>query len=425
MYSLRFALCGFQRAGAFTTEYLPHSRKGDDSGGDTPLPIPNREVKPASADGTAGETPWESRSSPISHSVAHSSVQPNSLVILSLGVGETRYLGRILASEGTTTANGATDGSEDRSALGRPERGICARRGRAVRQRVGARLPGGGDRCADDLVSFVNHQTYPAHTFCRLPTGIAIKRSIRLESCGVANQRQVMGAVRYPRSVAIHKGWYWVNDPVEGGSDKGLELDRVAFFSDGVFAIAITLLVLEIRLPEPAPGSHPNRSGALLEELWPDFYSFLISFWFVGTLWIAHHRVFHYIRDYDRRLLLINLFFLMWIVLLPFSSTLLSRYEDQQAAVIIYAAHVAVAELALAWVWRHASRTPHLMEARLMDARQRKYNELLVVALPLVFALSIVVSFISALAAELSWLLVFLVRPVLLRITHYSGAYDR
>ena len=115
-------------------------------------------------------------------------------------------------------------------------------------------------------------------------------------------------------------------------------------------------------------------------------------------------------------MLLINLLFLMWIVLLPFSATLLSRYEDQQVAVIIYAAHVAVAELALAWVWRHASRTPHLMDTRLMDGRQRKYNELLVVALPLVF--------VSALAAQLSWLLVFLVRPILLRITHYSGVYD-
>lgn len=59
-----------------------------------------------------------------------------------------------------------------------------------------------------------------------------------------------------------------------------------------MFAIAITLLVLEIRLPEPMPGSHASRlSIALVEELWPDFYSFLISFWFVGTLWIAHHRI--------------------------------------------------------------------------------------------------------------------------------------
>src|SRR5829696_10558420 len=98
MYSLRFALCGFQRAGALRTQYLPLFSKGDDSGGDTPLPIPNREVKPASADGTAGETPWESRSSPIFHSAAHSF---RATEIPPLGAGETRYLGRILPSEGT------------------------------------------------------------------------------------------------------------------------------------------------------------------------------------------------------------------------------------------------------------------------------------------------------------------------------------
>ena len=65
-YGSRYAVFKGQRPWAgLTTEYLPLFRKGDDGGGDTPLPIPNREVKPASADGTAGETPWESRSSPI------------------------------------------------------------------------------------------------------------------------------------------------------------------------------------------------------------------------------------------------------------------------------------------------------------------------------------------------------------------------
>jgi len=216
-----------------------------------------------------------------------------------------------------------------------------------------------------------------------------------------------------------------VNEPSEGGLKRDSDFDRIAFFSDGVFAIAITLLVLEIQLPEPIAGSHSSGLlNALVEELWPDFYSFLISFWFVGTLWIAHHRVFHYIRGYDRTLLVLNLFFLMWIVLLPFSATLLSRFEEQQLAVIIYATHVAVAELSLAWVWRHAARAPQLMDTRRMDPRQRRYNELLVFAMPLVFAFSIGVSFISPQAAELSWLLVFLVRPVLLRITHYSGTYD-
>jgi hypothetical protein len=65
------------------------------------------------------------------------------------------------------------------------------------------------------------------------------------------------------------------------------------------------------------------------------------------------------------------------------------------------------------------------MDATRMNSRQRRYNELLVLAMPLVFALSIGVSFISVPAAELSWLLVFLVRPVLLGITHYSGTYER
>jgi uncharacterized membrane protein len=216
-----------------------------------------------------------------------------------------------------------------------------------------------------------------------------------------------------------------VNEPSEGGLQRSPDLDRIAFFSDGVFAIAITLLVLDIRLPEPIPGSHASGLvSVLVEELWPDFYSFLISFWFVGTLWIAHHRVFHYIRGYDRTLLVLNLFFLMWIVLLPFSATLLSHFEDQQVAVIIYAAHVAVAELALAWVWRYASHTPQLIDTSRMDSRQRRYNELLVFAMPLIFAFSIGVSFFSPQAAQLSWLLVFLVRPVLLRITHYSGSYE-
>jgi Endosomal/lysosomal potassium channel TMEM175 len=107
--------------------------------------------------------------------------------------------------------------------------------------------------------------------------------------------RKIVEAVE--EAFATQQGWFWVNEPSEGGLQRSPDLDRIAFFSDGVFAIAITLLVLEIRLPEPIPGSHASGLvSALVEELWPDFYSFLISFWFVGTLWMAHHRVFHYIR---------------------------------------------------------------------------------------------------------------------------------
>jgi uncharacterized membrane protein len=111
--------------------------------------------------------------------------------------------------------------------------------------------------------------------------------------------------------------------------ERGTDIERIVFFSDAVFAIAITLLALEIRVPDV-----PDDPAALREAflaLGPVFFSFFISFWFVGTYWVAHHRVFHHIGGYDRRLLFINLLFLMWIVLLPFSSSLLGEYGDQGA----------------------------------------------------------------------------------------------
>ena len=83
-------------------------------------------------------------------------------------------------------------------------------------------------------------------------------------------------------------------DPKENWVERGTDVERTVFFSDAVFAIAITLLALVIRVPEV-----PEEATALREalfELWPKLFSFFISFWFVGIYWVAHHRVFHYVR---------------------------------------------------------------------------------------------------------------------------------
>src|SRR3954454_8361492 len=112
--------------------------------------------------------------------------------------------------------------------------------------------------------------------------------------------------------------------------ESGTELERTIFFSDAVFAIAITLLALEIQVPQIPDGSVPALLPTALLSLWPKFFSFLISFWVIGNYWLAHHRIFHYINGYDRGLLLINLLFLMWIVLMPFSSSLVGEYGNQQ-----------------------------------------------------------------------------------------------
>ena len=125
--------------------------------------------------------------------------------------------------------------------------------------------------------------------------------------------------------------------------------------------------------------------------------------------------MFRQVRAYDRGMLLINLLFLMWIVLMPFSSSLIGEYEHQQLPVIIYAVHNILASLSLTWLWRHSSKDGRLVETNL-DPRLVRYSSLRAVFVPSVFLLSIGISFISVDVARLSWLLLgVLTGPILQR----------
>jgi uncharacterized membrane protein len=197
----------------------------------------------------------------------------------------------------------------------------------------------------------------------------------------------------------------------EPSIESGTDVERTVYFSDAVFAIAITLLALDLEVPENLAAV--ELPSALL-ELWPKFVSFLVSFWIVASYWLAHHRIFHHIGAYDRRMLLINLLFLMWVVLLPFSSSLIGEYEDSRLATIVYALHNIVASSTLSWLWWHASKDGRLVKASL-DARAVRYNELRALFLPAVFVSSIGLSFVSVELARLSWLLAFLATPILRR----------
>jgi uncharacterized membrane protein len=205
----------------------------------------------------------------------------------------------------------------------------------------------------------------------------------------------------------------------EHWTESGTDIERTVFFSDAVFAIAITLLALDLRIPQlPESTAASELSDALL-DLWPHVFSFLVSFWVIGFYWLAHHRIFHFVRAYDRRMLRINLLFLMWIVLMPFSSSLIGEYENLQLPVIIYAVHNILAGLTLSWLWRHASKDRRLIKTDL-DPRTVRYYNLRALFLPTVFMLSIGISFISAEVARGSWLLAFLVGPVLQRYARRS-----
>jgi uncharacterized membrane protein len=117
-------------------------------------------------------------------------------------------------------------------------------------------------------------------------------------------------------------------------SHAGYDLGRLFAFSDGVFAIAITLLVLTIPIPNVRD---PAELPAQLAGLAPSLAGFALSFWLVGTLWIAHHRLLRQLDFCDGAILWINLLLLMGVCLVPFASSLLARYGGAPAGVIPYA----------------------------------------------------------------------------------------
>ena len=193
------------------------------------------------------------------------------------------------------------------------------------------------------------------------------------------------------------------------------ELERLIFFSDAIFAIVMTLLVLEIRVPEVPPALAAAEVPGRVLALWPKFFSYVLSFLVIGNYWIAHHQSFRYVMSYDRTLLWLNLLFLLSISFIPFPTALLEEYEELRFAVIVYAASVGLARLLLALEWGYVIKGPIQISDDL-DDRLARYNFFRGFAIPLIFVISIGVSFFSVPLATSSWVLMFLADAVLWRL---------
>ncbi|HEU0297420.1 MAG TPA: TMEM175 family protein [Anaerolineales bacterium] len=133
-----------------------------------------------------------------------------------------------------------------------------------------------------------------------------------------------------------------------------VEMNRLNNLSDGVFAIALTLLAFDIRLPEGVQvGDLPKNLLALA----PKFMVYLISFVVIGGAWGAHQRMLNQIKRGDGLLVWFNLFCLLFVALLPASAAVLGRYPDTFLAITCFALDVALIQLTTLWLWRHASRS--------------------------------------------------------------------
>jgi len=149
----------------------------------------------------------------------------------------------------------------------------------------------------------------------------------------------------------------------------GHALERLIFFSDAVFAIAITLLIIEIRVPEVHPPADDYAFLIALAKLIPNFVGFFVSFFVIGSFWAGHHRVFDCARHWSPRIVLPNLFVLCTMAATPFFTALSSEYYGHRVPVAFYCGWLALAALANIWLQRVVTSPPVVGEQIPADQR--------------------------------------------------------
>jgi uncharacterized membrane protein len=198
----------------------------------------------------------------------------------------------------------------------------------------------------------------------------------------------------------------WIHDRgrvADVSADLG-ETGRIEAFSDGVFSIAITLLVLEIKVPQPTQPGVPL--AVALWRQWPAFAGYALSFVTIGIMWASHHTMFMLIRKSDHNFRMLNVLVLMFVSFLPYPTALVAQYLREPAgrktAVVVYAATFLA--IALIWygAWRYAIRNGRLIGEHVEAARVNALSRQYAVG-PAAYAIGLALAFVSP-AACLVWL---------------------
>ena len=179
-----------------------------------------------------------------------------------------------------------------------------------------------------------------------------------------------------------------------------IEFSRIVAFSDGVFAIAITLLVLNLTI------EHGLADDEVWDALWgqrENLLAYAISFAVIGRFWLVHHRFFGEVKAFDNRLITLNLLYLGWIVLLPFSSDVLGEYGGDTPGVVVYSVNLAGVVL-LGMLMFADARRAGLTE---IDDRTNREGWIRAVYVSSIFIVSIPIAFLAPEIAPLLWLALF------------------
>jgi uncharacterized membrane protein len=198
--------------------------------------------------------------------------------------------------------------------------------------------------------------------------------------------------------------------------------DRVITLTDAVLAIVMTLLVLEIVVPQLSQSEVASELPKRLLELLPDVWSYAISFVILGFFWIAHDDQFHYIIRANRTFLWITIFYLMFIAFIPFSTALIGEYGNQPISEVIYGINITIV---LFWTyiqWRYATKEHQLVKSDLDPKFIAKMSRRLIVGL-ILYPIAIAISYLNTQVS----LILFVLIPIyyLIPPRYYGFKQDR
>jgi len=178
-----------------------------------------------------------------------------------------------------------------------------------------------------------------------------------------------------------------------------LTKDRLEALADGVFAIVMTLLVLDLRVPEIAGSPAGAELSQRLFGLWPHFFAYVVSFLVLGIFWINHHFMFEHIERSNSRLAWINILFLMFVALIPFSTSMLGRYRLEQVTAIAYGLNLLLILLACLALWVYATGNHRLVSSDI-NPRLVRARKTMSLAGCSIILLAIALSFVSPAASH-------------------------
>lgn len=184
------------------------------------------------------------------------------------------------------------------------------------------------------------------------------------------------------------------------------DLGRTEGFSDGIFAIAITLLVLSLDIPVDIVEDVDRELLRALRGMRHEIFAFLLSFFIVGMFWIEHHKITSYMKKQDIGFLTFNLFFLLFIVALPFSTLVLSDYGDSITAIALYSINMMAVSLAFSALLYYVGIAKNLEEKTL--TRDYFMEDIFCyISITCIFLISIFVAIYSTTIAKFLWILIW------------------